>query len=542
MSEIFDLDARAHPRMSAMLDKIEAVIDSDPNASVALLGEAIGHALPLGDQALLSALYSNLGICNVVLHNPVAVRNFETALDCAEQAGRTDLKVDALHGLGRTFVVFGELGSALEYCEKAMQLARECGEVRKFPKVLLTFGLIFAKTGQFERCIAINREAAESATILGDKRFLALALNNLADTLISWYLALREESGLFRVELLDEAVRHAQASIQVVQQTGIIRSELMVAETLAHALEQKGNYGAALTYLEETLQRLQGHGFVKEMLDIHMRKGALLFRLGRVQDGIDELLSTRLAALKLGNYPHLADLLKDLCEAQEAQGDFKAALASMREYHSVILKQRDYRAQISAQIYAAKMDLERAQKEVESHKNRVSQLEDFNRSLTMQAHEDTLTGLPNRRALEESMLLRLQAPQVDFAFIMCDIDFFKKVNDEYSHLIGDDVLRLIGTLIKDCLRSNDMAARIGGEEFALVLDHCNHLKLLEACNRIRRIVESFSWDNVAQGLHITMSFGVTLCTSGDTLKSLMERADSALYSAKRNGRNRSEQA
>lgn len=542
MSTLFDIDASKFPALNALLDQISTAIELDPNASVTLLEEAISLSLPMNDPALLSTLYSNLGSCNVVLHNPASVRNYEAALDAAENAHRPDLKVDALHGLGRTFLVFGEVNTSLEYCEKALQLGRELGETSKLPKILLTLGLVFGQTRQYERSIALSREAAECAASLCDMRFHAHALNNWSDGLTSWFLSLREETGASRTELLDEAISHARISLQIVRLNGFIRLELLVAETLAHAMEQKGNYVEAVTQLEDTLKRLQGHGFVKEVLDIHLRLGALLFRLGRVQDGIDELNATHAAALTLGNYPHLADLLKDLCDANETVGHFSAALVCMKEYHVAVLKQMDHRSQMSAQIYAAKMDLELAQKEVDAHKNRVSQLENFNRSLAMQAYEDALTGLPNRRALEESMALRVVETNIDFAFIMCDIDFFKKVNDNFSHLIGDDVLRQVGVLLLACLRSNDMAARIGGEEFALVLDHCKPEKLIETCNRIRKIIEDHSWNEVAKGLRITMSFGVTRHHDGDTLKSLMVRADDALYRAKHNGRNRVEYA
>jgi diguanylate cyclase (GGDEF)-like protein len=539
---LFNIDANKFPELSHLLDQISTLIDLDPNASAILLEQAIPLALPFNDFALLSTLYSSLGSCNVVLHNPAAVRNYDAALDMAENSYRPDLKVDALHGLGRTFLVFGEVNTSLEYGEKALQLARELDLVNKFPKILLSLGLVFANTRQYERYIAMSREAAECAASISDRRFHGHALNNWADGLTSQFLALKEESGVSHTELLDEAIERARMSLLLVRQNGLIRLELLAAETLAHAMEHKGIYVEAIAHLEDTLRRLQNHGFVKEILDIRMRRGALLFRLGRVQDGIDELTATHLAALKLGNYPHLADLLKDLCEANETIGNLSTALACMREYHTVVLKQMDHRSQISAQIYAAKMDLERAQKEVEAHKNRVSQLENFNRSLSVQANEDPLTSLPNRRALEESMALRLKAAKIDFVFIMCDIDFFKKVNDNFSHLIGDDVLRQIGTLLTGCLRSNDMAARIGGEEFALVLDHCNAEKLIEACNRIRKIVEKFQWKNIAENLQITMSFGVTSFQEGDTLKSLMTRADDALYRSKRNGRNRAERA
>ncbi len=542
MSDLFAFDASEHPQLSALLEKIERLIDTDPHESLRMIDEAIAIATSLDMQVCLGSLYYRLGWCHLVLCNPAAIRNFETALEIARRELVPSLQIDALHGLGRTFFVFGETSSALEYCEKALQLAREFGESRKFPKILLTLGAVLSRAGQFERSVAFFHDAIQAAASGGDQQAQALALNNLANELVARFLTLRDDAGEMHGELLDQAIEHARLALSLAQQAGLVRSELMVVETLAHAMEHKGSCFDAIALLDKTVQCLQGHGYVKELLDIERRMGALLLRLGRVAEAVAKLTSSREDAVKLGNYPHLTDLLRDLCAAQEAAGDYHAALQSMKELLSVELKQRDSCAQIRAQISAARLDLARVQREVATHQSRVSQLDEFDRSLNMQAHEDILTSLPNRRALEESMQQRLRANDVDFVFVMCDIDLFKKVNDDFSHLIGDDVLRLIGTLIGDCMRSNDLATRIGGEEFALVLDRCKHDKVNEACERIRQIVESFNWESVARGLHITLSFGVTLYQAGDTLKSLMDRADGALTLAKRNGRNRTERA
>jgi diguanylate cyclase (GGDEF)-like protein len=540
LSKTIDVDASQHPELSSMFERIDQVMETDPQEAVQLLSRALLLALPLDDQALFSALYSRLGSSNLVLLNPVSIRNYEAALDAAEQCQRLDLKVDALHGLGLTFLRFEEFHTALDYCERSMQLARAENYVSKFPKILIAIALVLTRTQQYQRSVVFTREASETAVLLGDRAEQANALNVWADNLIIWYIEVQEQSGIQHTEYLDEAIELAMESRRLAQEIGAVRTELMVAETLAHAMEYRGRCVEAKAYLEETQQRLNKYGFAKEVLDTQLRLGALLLRLGNLDESIALLQKTRREALKLSNYQPLPDLLKSLCTAFEMKEDFRSALAVMKEIHLTVSKQRDQRSQISAQIFAAKMDLERAQQEAEAHKTRVSQLEDFNRSLQVQAHEDPLTGLPNRRALEESLGRRLGAPVVTMAFVMGDIDFFKKVNDEFSHLIGDEVLRHVGKLIRDCLRPNDLASRIGGEEFAILLDQCKEDRMVDTCDRIRRMIERYDWDRVAPSLRVTMSFGTTYFQVGDSLTSMMTRADSALYAAKHNGRNRVE--
>jgi diguanylate cyclase (GGDEF)-like protein len=301
-------------------------------------------------------------------------------------------------------------------------------------------------------------------------------------------------------------------------------------------------FAVALDELELGMSKLGGHGFVKEELDIQVRLGALELQLNQSGPAIERLGKAYEMALQLGNYPHLADLLRTLSTAYEAAGDFVAALATHKEFHLICLKSRDQRAQISAQIFAAKLDLEKLQRESEAHKSRVSQLENYNRSLNVQVREDSLTGLPNRRALDEHME-KLAVTHIGIiTFALVDIDYFKRVNDTFSHLIGDEVLRHFGKLFRSCLRSGDMAARIGGEEFALVLDRARGSRSIDVCERIRKTIQAHDWNLLAPNLHVTASFGLTHVHASDTLKSMMARADGALYRAKQNGRNRIEKA
>ena len=156
---------------------------------------------------------------------------------------------------------------------------------------------------------------------------------------------------------------------------------------------------------------------------------------------------------------------------------------------------------------------------------------------------DALTGLANRRELERFLSLEFERAwrnQRPLCVVMVDIDQFKMVNDQFSHAVGDDVLRTIGRILIDGCRAIDMVARYGGEEFAIVLPETeiNEARLL--CERLRMEVEQFNWQSIRLGMHLTMSFGIAANTATDIAMDhdkLLDAADEQLYSAKRAGRN-----
>jgi diguanylate cyclase (GGDEF)-like protein/PAS domain S-box-containing protein len=157
---------------------------------------------------------------------------------------------------------------------------------------------------------------------------------------------------------------------------------------------------------------------------------------------------------------------------------------------------------------------------------------------------DALTGLGNRRyaALSaESAIRELEGEGTEFGILILDIDHFKLVNDKYGHTIGDRVLRMIGWTLANAVRRNDAAARWGGEEFVVVCPRLRLPVLAEVAERTRSLIER-SWISLEDGRKIvsTVSVGGTMAHRGDTLETLVARADEHLYSCKKAGRNRAE--
>jgi two-component system cell cycle response regulator len=168
-----------------------------------------------------------------------------------------------------------------------------------------------------------------------------------------------------------------------------------------------------------------------------------------------------------------------------------------------------------------------------------------NRLLEEMALTDTLTGLPNRRALDVWAPRQLSAAaRHDFSIwvVMVDLDLFKKVNDTYGHDAGDTVLKSFAEILKANTRQSDICARMGGEEFLVMFSHADKEGTKTTVERIRKQFESKKFILGNSTITVTASFGVAgfRGTNPPDLNALVARADTALYAAKHKGRNRIE--
>jgi diguanylate cyclase (GGDEF)-like protein len=154
---------------------------------------------------------------------------------------------------------------------------------------------------------------------------------------------------------------------------------------------------------------------------------------------------------------------------------------------------------------------------------------------------DSLTGLYNRRGLEgrsEAIHFRPGGAQLAQVWIMADIDHFKRVNDTYGHEAGDEVLKAVADALRATARGADVVARFGGEEFVLVLPDTSADMAVRIAERLRLAIEALSTDVGGQVIRVTASFGVAQRAAQESQLEVLERADAALYSSKKEGRNR----
>ena len=175
-------------------------------------------------------------------------------------------------------------------------------------------------------------------------------------------------------------------------------------------------------------------------------------------------------------------------------------------------------------------------------------LQQSNKTILEQANKlkemsirDALTDLYNRRHFDE------QAQQLfeqsvrhghPMTVVMGDIDFFKRINDTYSHATGDVVLKQIAEIRRTHMRISDVVARYGGEEFVILLPETPLPQAAALCDKLRQVIESFPWTNVHPELRVTMSMGLCADVAAGTVHAMLDKADGLLYRAKEMGRNR----
>lgn len=218
------------------------------------------------------------------------------------------------------------------------------------------------------------------------------------------------------------------------------------------------------------------------------------------------------------------------------------------EYIDCALIQMDKRMNYEEELRIVRQHTNEALKEKEEAFNALEKiyeeieekqkiLLEINNKLQEKSTIDFLTGLYNRSFFNEFMKLQIQQFVEDknpFSLIIADIDFFKKVNDSYGHIVGDVVLSKVAQLFKESLPKDAIVSRFGGEEFVVVLPKTEQDEAIKVAKSLNRRVSKQYFEQVG---HITISLGVSTVQMMDTLETILERADEALYYVKRNGRN-----
>ncbi len=186
-------------------------------------------------------------------------------------------------------------------------------------------------------------------------------------------------------------------------------------------------------------------------------------------------------------------------------------------------------------LYKAKQEIEKTNTLL---KKAQKEIEDKNIALEKLAITDKLTGVYNRTKLDEILLdeiTRCRRFECSFGFCILDIDYFKSTNDNFGHLVGDEILISFANLLKNSVRETDYVGRWGGEEFVIIVPRTNKENLTAFAEKLRVKIEKFNFEKVGKK---TASFGITVTTEYDGIETVIKRADDALYQAKKSGRNK----
>jgi diguanylate cyclase (GGDEF)-like protein len=341
---------------------------------------------------------------------------------------------------------------------------------------------------------------------------------------------------------------------------------LQALEVQAKAFGAKGMHQEAMHLLEQAVQQSDSRGDAVRVAELRFALAGIQITSKHYDEAKRSLNAAMADAHALGLTSLAARCLDMQALIAEQQNDFASAYYTMRQL--VDVEQQVNEQQSLRKIAGAQLELKFAQKEQEAINALTReaataqtnmQLQVLNAALLAADQEkssliaqlerlsrtDALSGLANRRALFEQFEKALgnsTRHSEPMAVALLDIDHFKKINDNYSHAIGDAVIKQLGAILTEQCRETDFAARYGGEEFACIFERCGLVDALNACERIRAAVEQFNWATIEPTLKVTTSIGMAEAMNKlADAKAALNAADEALYRAKRGGRNRVEQ-
>lgn len=232
----------------------------------------------------------------------------------------------------------------------------------------------------------------------------------------------------------------------------------------------------------------------------------------------------------IGMAAHLNRRLRKLTRAVKAMGQGELG-------KQVTVEANDEVGILATAFNRMSKDLERQYRELQESKDRIEKMAIQLRELSIR---DALTGLYNRRYFDENCArlfqhaVRYQRP---FSVMLADIDHFKKINDSFSHAMGDEVLRRIGEILNSKTRATDLVARYGGEEFVIAFPEASLQQAEETCEALRQRIEAYPWHEVHPDLKVTISIGLSSDARVKSFNAMLEAADTLLYRAKHGGRN-----
>lgn len=282
----------------------------------------------------------------------------------------------------------------------------------------------------------------------------------------------------------------------------------------------------------------------------------LLERGGKITPAeIDELYLKHFSATRIGE--RIDEVGSQIAgEIEQVMSMIGAAIGSANTYsESLAGASKDIASETDREhVRLIVESLVRATREVDSanqslqqrltdSRQEIRELQDNLEVVRTEALTDPLTTLANRKYFEDSMrrlLKETEATRHPLTVILTDIDHFKKFNDTYGHMTGDQVLRLVAMALKHNVKGQDVAARYGGEEFAVILPNTALAQAVTVADHIRRAVQAKELMRRSTGEtlgRVTISLGIAMYRPGEPASSLIERADACLYAAKRAGRN-----
>lgn len=214
---------------------------------------------------------------------------------------------------------------------------------------------------------------------------------------------------------------------------------------------------------------------------------------------------------------------------ERARGDGRAEADELRRLHQ--REQAIRREALDSRDQAAAWQLE-----ARASADQILRLEFRSRMLERLSLEDSLTRIPNRRALDRQLQACMATPMQQgrqTCVALIDVDRFKQINDGFSHHVGDQVLKVVASVLTQSVRTGDFVARMAGDEFVVLFDRATLAEAQQVCARMKWAIHQHGWDAIAPGLRVSISIGLEQARAGESMQTLLQRSDDRMYADKR---------
>lgn len=517
-----------------------------------------------------------------------AYSHAQEAREIAAQVGDPQLDAETRHAVARCYFYLADFMPALELMFEAAKLYEACGDQAGTTTAIAGVGVCQHRLGAHDDSVSWLLRALGAAR---DQNLATLEIN-IHNSL---------GSVLLDAGRIEEAARYLSAGIDLAQSAGnrnlltkLLLNQALLAKERGQRMESTHAREAALEYAQGLAQAMQALALARELNNAYDEAhclgdiGTMLRLLGRYDDADASLLQTielgrvldeshvqsgalrergtLLASLqrlpeataclteavalarRAGAQGMLAQACAALSAVLEQSGDLAAALALYKEFHEVreaeLAGSRRHAAD-AAQLW---LDFQDASRRATKYREQAEVLAADHAALTKEAkvlteasQHDPLTGLLNRRGLDArigGLVAASEVNDVPLTIALIDVDLFKRINDNFSHAVGDAVLRRVASFIRSHCRQNDLPVRYGGDEFLLVLADVDLARGTQVVERLKRACDASPWQKEATGLRVTLSIGVATRPRGGTIAATIAGADRALYRAKAGGRDR----
>jgi diguanylate cyclase (GGDEF)-like protein len=572
-----------------------------PAEAVALAERAVDSAVD--DDARRHAV-AVLGACLARVPGEVlrAREILEDALRAAAAAGDDRLRCAVLNELADSRIATYEFDDALVLAGQAVELARAIRHPAEETRALRLQGSVLSSTGGFAQALEVLLQALalherlvagrtgapddaqrwERGTLFGR---IAIVYSNMDqyERALSYYEVALESFGdrfplraartLYRMGIAAEGLgEHGRAeafyrrSLEINEAQGNAAGRALGLMGIATVLLVRGRCGEAEAALAEVMPVLADDPVhVAYYGDALRLMGEALLGQERHAEALGYLEEALPLYLRTGRpAQHLGWLHERFCRAHRGLGAYARALEHHERFHALMLEHLQAHADARMSRLMVQFDTERAVKDREISRLRNvelereiaerreaeaalvrarAELEETNRELRALSIRDPLTGVFNRRCLDERLAeafaLSVRQGQ-PLSVMICDVDDFKRINDRFSHAVGDEVLRAIAGILRGGVRQDDVVARFGGEEFVVLLPRATLQQARSASETLCRRVAEHPWHTVHPALAVTLSAGVAAVDGQPNHEKLLSDADRKLYQAKRRGKNRVE--